>query len=179
MRVQAISTAHSQAEGLGDGPAYALTYGVPSIPASLLCQIGFPSRVGAVWVSRELNASFTDMNGLRDWLRQHNALLSDLDFWGSDDLYKLWTQVSSPTNVEPPRRWNHANYTVPVDWKFGKPPAANNQVRIVAGNDRSGTICGTDLTPLGLATFAFNPQGASLDGRVTADYKVRVSYFGS
>lgn len=179
VRVQAISTAHARAEELGDGPAYALTYGVPSIPAALLCQIGFPSRVGSVWVSRELGATFTDTNGLRDWLRQHNALLSDLDFWGSDDLYKLWTQVSSPTNVEAPRRWNRADYTVPVDWKFGKPPNTNDQVRIIAGNERSGTICGTDLTPLGLATFTFNPQGVALDGHMTADHKVRVAYFGS
>jgi hypothetical protein len=37
VRVQAVSTAHPRAAELGDGPAYALTYGVPSIPAALLC----------------------------------------------------------------------------------------------------------------------------------------------
>ena len=176
--LQAISMAHSRAAELGDGPAFALTYGVSSIPAALLCQMGFPSRVGAMWVTRQLSSVFTDMDGLRDWLRQNNALLSDPDFWESDDLYKLWTQVSSPANVEHPRGWSHANYTVGVNWKLNKPLAANNQVRIIAGNDRSGTICTTDLTPLGVAQFTFDPQGAALNGSVTADGKVIISYFG-
>jgi hypothetical protein len=178
VRVQAVSTAHPRAAELGDGPAYALTYGVPSIPAALLCQIGFPSRVGALWVVRQLAAAFTDMNGLRNWLRQNNALLSDPDFWESDDLHKLWTQVSSPANTVHPKPWTHATYTVGVDWKIGKPPAVNSQVRIISGNDRSGTICATDLSPLGIAQFTFTPQGAALDGSVTADGKVSVSYFG-
>jgi len=68
VRVQAVSTGHSRAAELGDGPAFALTYGVSSIPAALLCQIGFPSRVGAMWVTRQLSATFKDMKGLRDWL---------------------------------------------------------------------------------------------------------------
>jgi hypothetical protein len=179
VRVQAISVTHSRAVELGDGPAHALTHGVSSVPAALLCQIGFPSRVGAMWVSRQLSAAFTDMDGLRDWMRQNNALLSDPEFWESDDLYRLWTQVSSPTNADYPRPWTHASYTVNVDWKHGKPPATNSQVRIIAGNDRSGTICETDLTPLGVAQFTFNPHGAALDGNVTEDGKVRILYFGS
>jgi hypothetical protein len=118
------------------------------------------------------------MKGLRNWLRQNNALLSDPDFWTSDDLYKLWTQVSSPATAAHPKPWTHTTYTVGVDWKVAKPPAANSQVRIISGNDRSGTICATDLTPLGIAQFTFTPQGAALDGSVTADGKVLVLYFG-
>lgn len=159
MRVQAVAIEHARAAELGDGPAFALTYGVPSIPAALLCQTGFPSRVGATWVARQLSATFTDMKGLRDWLRENNSLLSDRDFWKSEDVYKLWTQVSSPTSAEPPRPWNHATYTVPVEWKYGPPPAASTQVRIIAGNNRTGTICARDLTPLGIAQFPFNPSG--------------------
>lgn len=87
VRVQAIATDHVRASELGDGPAFALTYGTPSIPAALLCQMGFSSRVGAVWVVRKLAASFSGMNGAHTWLRQHDALVSTRDFWESDDLY--------------------------------------------------------------------------------------------
>jgi len=177
VRVQAISTGHPRAAELGDGPPLALTYGVPSIPAALLCQIGFSSRLGAVWATRKLGASFSDMDGFRDWLRQHDALLSDPDFWDADDLYKLWKQVSSPSSTEHPRPWSHARFTVPVHWRANR-PAVNSQVRIIPGNDRSGTICAADLTPLGIAQFTFNPHGAALDGSVTAGGRVRVSYFG-
>jgi hypothetical protein len=178
VRVQAISMGHTRAGELGDGPAFALTYGVSSIPAALLCQIGFSSRVGAMWAVRALSAQFTDMNGLRLWLRQNNALLSDPDFWESEDLFRLWNQVSAPTNVELPRLWTHSNYTVPVEWKLKKSPVATTQVRIIPGNDRTGTICATDLTPLGVAQFGFDPHGAALDGSVKADGTIQVSYFG-
>src|SRR4029077_16171211 len=134
VRVQAVATGHVRASELGDGPAFALTYGAPSIPAALLCQMGFSSRVGAAWVVRKLAASFSDMNGLRDWLRQHDALLSTRDFWGSDDFFALWKHASSPTSAEHPRPWNHATYTAPVSWKSDR-PEANSQVRIIAGND--------------------------------------------
>ena len=178
VRVQAIATSHARAGELGDGPAFALTYGVPSIPAALLCQMGFPSRVGSVWVTRELAASFSDTNGLRDWLREHDALLSDPDFWDSDDLYTLWEQASSPASTEHPRLWNHATHTVSVDWKIAPRPVPHTQVRIIAGNDRSGTICATDLTPLGTAQFPFNPHGVALDGDVTSAGEIQVAYFG-
>ena len=178
VRVQAIATSHVRAGELGDGPAFALTYGVPSIPAALLCQMGFPSRVGSVWVTRELAASFSDTIGLRDWLRQHDALLSDPDFWDSDDLYTLWQQASSPVSTDHPRPWNHSTHTVPVDWGIAPRPARHTQVRIIAGNDRSGTICAIDLTPLGTAQFPFNPHGVALDGSITSAGKIQVAYFG-
>jgi DEAD/DEAH box helicase len=178
VRVQAISAGHGRAGELGDGPAFSLTYGVPSIAAALLCQMGFSSRVGAVWVARELSASFTDMNGLRDWLRTHNALLSDVDFWPSEDLYLLWGQASAPATTDYPRPWKHENHTVSVNWKNPQPPLADSQVRIIAGNERSATICGTDLTPLGVAQLPFDPHGAALEGKVTVTGKARITYFG-
>jgi hypothetical protein len=177
VRVQATATGHARASELGDGPAFALTYGVPSIPAALLCQMGFSSRVGALWVVRELAGSFTDTIGLRVWLMQHDALLSEREFWESDDLYTLWRHGSSPASAEHPRPWNHAKYGATVDWKANR-PAANTQVRSIAGNDRSATICAQDLTPLGTAQFAFNPHGAFLDGIVNSSGKLGISYYG-
>ncbi len=178
VRVQAIATNHSRMNELGDGPAFALTYGVPSIPAALLCQMGFASRVGAVWVARELSASFTETDGLRGWLREHDALLSLPDFWTSEDHYLLWRQASAPTSTEYPRPWKHATYTVSVQWKDVPPPPANSLVRIIAGNDRSATICAADLTPLGTAQLPFDPHGAALDGRAMSTGKVGIRYFG-
>jgi hypothetical protein len=178
VRVQATAIKHARADELGDGPAFALTYGVPSIPAALLCQMGFSSRVGALWLARKLSASFTDTDGLLDFLSQHDALLSTADFWESDDVRTLWKNTSSPTNTEYPRPWQHTSFTVPVDWKPGYRPAANSQVRIIAGHARAGTICGTDLVPLGTAQFPFDPHGAALDGSVTRKGTVNISYFG-
>jgi hypothetical protein len=177
VRVQAVATDHSRVQELGDGPAFALTYGVPSIPAALLCQMGFSSRVGAVWVARELSATFTDMDGLREWLREFDALLSLPDFWQSEDHYLLWSQASAPTTTEFPRPWKHDTHTVSVDWK-GAPLPPNTIVRIIAGNEHSSTICGADLVPLGTAELPFDPHGAALSGKAITKGKVQIEYFG-
>jgi len=175
--VQALATGHARAHELGDGPAFTLTYGVPSVPAALLCQVGFSSRVGAVWLTRKLGAAFTDFNGLRTWLALHDALLSDRAFWEKEDLFALWTHTSSPTVTEYPRIWIHSDHAASVDWR-SSPPPAGSQVRIIPGPSRRGTVCSTDLTPLGEAQFPFDPHGCAIDANVARDGKIRVSYFG-
>src|SRR5690606_8474134 len=94
LRARPTATGHHPAAELGDGPALALTYGVPSTQAALLCQIGFASRVGAVWISRQLGATFTDPDSLRAWLRTNGAFLSDAEFWESPDHYLLWQRIT-------------------------------------------------------------------------------------
>ncbi len=177
VRVQAIATGHARAEELGDGPAFALTYGVPSIPAALLCQLGFSSRKGAVWVSREQSAVFTDMDGLRGWLQENDGLLSLAEFWPSEDYYLLWTQASAPTTTDYPKPWKHSSQTISVDWK-NAPAPANSVVRVIAGKDHSSTICGSDLAPLGTAKLPFDPHGAALSAKVVSQGKVQIEYFG-
>jgi len=55
----------------------------------------------------------------------------------------------------------------------------NSQVRIIPGTGRSGTVCATDLTPLGIAgQVPFDPHGAALDGTVLADGRIQIMYFG-
>lgn len=177
VRVQAIATGHARAEELGDGPAFALTYGVPSIPAALLCQMGFSSRKGAVWVSREQSAVFTDMDGLRGWLQENDGLLSLAEFWPSEDYYLLWTQASAPTTTDYPKPWKHGSYIVSVDWK-NAPAPANSVVRVIAGKDHSSTICGADLAPLGMAELPFDPHGAALRAKAVSNGKIQIEYFG-
>lgn len=178
VRVQAIATEHARAAELGDGPAFVLTYGVPTIPAALVCQWGFSSRVGAVWVTRQLSASFKDNQGLRDWLRKNDALLEDFEFWESEDHYLLWRHVGAPSGVEYPRPWNRKSYKVAVKW-FGQMPSTGTLTRIIAGYGRAATVCGADLSPLGTVELPFSPQGVALDGNVASSGQVAIDYFGA
>jgi hypothetical protein len=68
---------------------------------------------------------------------------------------------------------------VAASWERRGSTDGNSEVRIIPGNDWSGTICARDLTPLGVAQFTFNPHGAAVNGSVTADGEVRISYFGA
>jgi hypothetical protein len=177
VRVQAVATDHARAGELGDGPAFALTYGRALDSCRIVVPDGFFVTPRSRWLTRRVGAAFTDMSGLRIWLASHNALLSDPDFWETEDMFTLWMHTSSPSASEYPRTWTHNDHTVNVAWKTS-PPGSGSQVRIIPALGRNGTICSLDLNPLGETQFGFDPHGASLDGRVTAGGKVRIAYFG-
>ena len=177
-RVQAVATDHVRKGELGDAPAFVLTYGVPTIPAALLCQMGFASRTGAVWVTRQPMATFNNPEGLRDWLRENDALMNDPDFWESEDHQLMWKHAAAPSGAEYPKPWSQKVYEVPVKWS-GVTPQPQTATRIIAGSGRTATVCGTDLSPLGTALLPFDPHGAALDGQMAVGGKVRIKYFGS
>lgn len=178
VRVQAISSGHARAEELGDGAMLALTHGVPSIPAALLCQAGYASRVGALWVARVRSASFTDFDGMRRWMEENEAVLSDNEFWESEDHRILWNQVLRPTASDLPRRWHRRRIPGTVQWLAGKAPPAGTPVRLLVRSERSAIICAQDLSSLGIVTFTFNPEGAALEAVVQPDGNLNITYFG-
>lgn len=178
VRVQAINSGHPRAEELGDGAMLALTHGVPSIPAALLCQAGYASRVGALWVTSIRSASFTDLVGMREWMEQNDAVLSSDDFWESEDHRLLWNQVLLPTHGDRPRRWNQRTIVGAAQWLAGEAPSAGTPVRLLARSERSAIICAQDLSSLGITTLTFNPDGAVLDAVIQTDGNLRITYFG-
>ena len=106
--------------------------------------------------NHRLSAGFTEMEGLRGWLRENDALLNDPEFWQSEDHQLLWAEVSAPTAADYPRPWNHKNYTVSPDWKGATPPASGTRVRIIAGGGRTATITASDLMPLAPVQLPFD-----------------------
>jgi hypothetical protein len=178
VRVQAIATEHPRKEELGDGPAFALTYGVPTVPAALLCQMGFSSRVGALWVTRQLAASFKNNEGLKEWLRENDAMLEDSEFWESEDHFLLWRHAAAPSGDEYPRLWNHKSYDVKVKWNAGI-PTRGTLTRVIPGSGRAATVCAGDLSPLGTVQLPFDPHGAALDGRIGSSGQITINYFGA
>jgi hypothetical protein len=176
VRSQATKTAHTRADELGDGPAFALTYGVPSIQAALLCQIGFASRVGALWLSRQLGATFTDTAGVRPWLRTNDAFISDPEFWASADHYLLWTNVAARSTGDAPRLWTRKEYSIRPTWNVS--PAPLGRVRVIAGTSRTATVCSLDLEPVGEVRLPFDPYGAALDAEAATDGSLKIDYFG-
>jgi len=175
VRSQATKTGHPRASELGDGPAFALTYGVPSIQAALLCQVGFSSRVGAVWLSRQLRATYTDTDGLRAWIRVNEAFLNDPEFWESPDHYLLWKQAAAPRTGDTPRLWTKRNYVVRPTWTR---PVPAGPVRVIGHTGRTATVCSLDLVPVGEARLPFDPYGASLDASASDDGALTIEYFG-
>jgi len=177
VRVQAVSSGHDRSEELGDGPMLVLTHGVPSIPAALLCQAGYASRTGAVWVTGQLPGAFTDLDGLRAWIRENEPSLSRDDFWESADHRLLWDHVSTPSQGDYPRKWNRRTATVAPLWRAEAPPAGSF-VRLVVQSGKSALVCDETLETLGGVVLPFDPSGAVLEADVLADGRLRMRYFG-
>ena len=177
VRVQAASSGHDLASELGDGPMLALTHGVPSIPAALLCQAGYASRVGAVWVTNKLGANFTTMEAMREWIKQHESSLKRASFWEHDDHRLLWNRLATPDAGEYPRRWRRRVKEVIPQWRTSV-PAERSYVRLLAYGERSAHVCNESLEPVGELELDFDPNGAALGAEVLQGGKLRISYYG-
>src|SRR5205814_10330686 len=116
----------------------------PSNPAALVCQAGYASRTGALWVTRQLPVAVSDLEGLREWMSKNRGALGEDDFWESADHRLLWRQVSAPSQGEYPRRWNRLTATVAPRWRADAPPAGSF-VRLVPQSGRSVLVCNDAL----------------------------------
>jgi hypothetical protein len=177
VRVQAASTAHARAEELRDGPMLTLTHGVPCVPAAILCQAGYPSRVGALWLVRTLPATFTDFEGMREWMRATESTTAKDDFWEGPDHRVLWARVSAPTRTDAPRRWRRLTLVLSPRWTT-RVPAPGTFVRVLPTGRRSVVLCSDALVSLGTADLPLDPRGALLDADVLSEELLRIRYFG-
>ncbi|MBK6688279.1 MAG: DEAD/DEAH box helicase [Deltaproteobacteria bacterium] len=177
VRVQAVASGHPRAEDLGDGPGFSLTYGVPFVSAALLCQIGFSSRVGAIHATRRLTSSFRTLSDMSEWLARNREILSDPDFWESEDLYTLWMHTRAPAGVEVPTPWVRKEVKAKTTLVL-RGQNAGERVRLIPISATTARVCGTDLRPLGTVMLPFNPFHGALDATLIDDDHVRVTYYG-
>jgi hypothetical protein len=178
VRVQALALEHPTAGALGDGPAMSLTFGVPNLQAALLCQMGFASRVGAMYVVDAIAADFTDMPSLRRWVSQYSALLSDTTFWATPEHHLLWTTRGTFSNEPPPTTWERRKFRLAVKWN-GRRPAPTENIRVVPLTRSTGMICSEHLEQLG----SWSESSVSLaetyvEGTVSNDGSVMIQQFG-
>jgi hypothetical protein len=177
VRVQALAMAHPRAAELGEGPALALTYGVGSRPAALLCQMGLASRTAAIWAVERTQAHFIDGVGARIWLSGHEQLLNRRDFWTSDDHHLLWNRFASKADTDSPRVWKHLQVVLEVQWMRKNPPP-NTFVRVIPKSDGTGLVCDSSLWPLGQVSLPFDCTNWHTEATTTNDANISVSLFG-
>jgi hypothetical protein len=177
VRVQALAMAHPRAAELGEGPALALTYGVASQPAALLCQMGLASRTAAVWAVEQTQAHFIDSLGGRIWLSRHEQLLNRRDFWTTDDHHLLWSRFASKADTDRPREWKHLQFISDVQWTHGNPPP-NAFLRMIPKSDGIGLVCDDRLRPLGKVLLPFDCTNWHTEATMMNDAKISLSLYG-
>jgi superfamily II DNA/RNA helicase len=181
--VWAVEAVRAYAEAIGMDTAgeasgrasLALTYGVPSLAASLLIRLGLPSRRLAVDIAHRFSppegASVDDDAPLRDWVDELSSL--DPQEMFSDPLdASLWTDFVSPT-TQPARRWSRTQSVVEVVW-HDTPPSPGTQVRLVHRGEAT-KVCALDLTTIGSVAL---PLAHVVRAVVRADGHLDVERFG-
>jgi len=177
VRVQAIAMAHVRFAELGEGPALALTYGVSSHPAALLCQMGLASRTAAIWATDKTKAQFKDTFGARVWLSRHEQLLSQREFWGTADEHLLWTRFVLREDIDSPREWKLLQLVVDVEWS-GVPLPPRTFVRIIPKADRTGLVCDSDLGSVGRISMPFDCTAWYTKAVTADDGKLLLTLYG-
>lgn len=97
----------------------ALEYGTTNRSAAILMQSGFNSRQAAIYVATSLNAEFTDMKGLREWLKNPTVKQhSGLEGWPTIETHDLWKEFVSSFHTHSSEVWNGLKVELSASWFF-------------------------------------------------------------
>lgn len=177
VRVQATTTNHPGAVDLGDGPALAFTHGLPSASAALLCQFGYPSRTGALWLVEQLGADFTDYKEMRIWEATHSSVFDDPHFWRSTDHRLLWEMSRLSSGNSSVKKWLRTEHSASPVWRSAV-PSRGTQLRLVKMSGSQMALCDSMLTTLGEVTLPFDASNCALSAFVARNGRLVISRFG-
>ena len=134
----------------------ALETGTLLVPASLLIQSGFASRLAAIRAVEATNASFDSMAGLELWLRSEELVkLSKDEAWPTKSSHQLWLDYVAGNERLSTKAWTETAYNSPVKWS-GVPMPPGAPLRIGAGPGREGAVLRPDFEEVGTIPWVPN-----------------------
>jgi superfamily II DNA/RNA helicase len=143
----------------------AVETGTLSIPASLLIQAGFASRLGAIEAAKSTGADFDSLQGLRTWLRSGAVQeKSEEASWPTPESHKLWVDFRRPTGTVFAQAWKELTYQARVKW-VGVPMPPGAPLRIDIG---SGSALGVYTSDYQLVGHLPAPAKLDIQGLVLA-----------
>jgi superfamily II DNA/RNA helicase len=127
----------------------AVETGTLSIPASLLIQAGFASRLGAIQAVKDTGANFESLQGFRTWLRSDDVQTkSELEDWPTADSHELWLDFRKPSGTTFSRAWKELSYQAKVKW-LGVPMPPGKPLRIDLGPGKERGVYTSDYRLVG------------------------------
>lgn len=136
----------------------ALETGTLSVPASLLIQSGFASRLAAIRAVETTGADFDSMPGLESWLKSDALLAASQDAaWPTVETRQLWLDYISSTSGRAGKAWAATSYTSPVRWT-GVPMPPGVPLRIGGGVGRERAVLRPDFQVVGTIPWTPNAK---------------------
>jgi hypothetical protein len=180
VRVHALAVRHDSADSLAGLAALAVEAGSSNLSVVALVRAGLSSREAAAEAVAVTSASFSDRDGMRDWLDSELVQeLSDQDAWPTARSRQAWVQFYEGKQKAKRSRWKREMQTIRVAW-FHDIPAAGTMVVVEPLAGTYGAVMTPDLRTLG--KLEANMRRTPLDvvgARVGADRTaVDIEFFG-
>lgn len=161
--------------------ATALETGTADYCAALLIQNGLASRVAAIKAVSDCPAGFTDLAGLRQWVRSDEVRQHESDTdWPTRETASLWRTFVGGLAVASMPKWSSYVGKVKVEW-FGEALPSGTEVRLLFSPDKKRMkVYTADLDPVGSLPYGWPvpPSGIAL-GTVDAEAGfLEVTYLG-
>ncbi len=151
VRVHAQAVEHEGVETLTGLAALAVEAGSSNLSVITLVRAGLGSREAAAAVVEDTAATFTDRDGMREWL--NSALVearSTENAWPTERSRPAWLQFYEGELKADRSKWKREMQTVRVKWSGGRAPATGTSVIVEPDVGTYGGVMTPDFQPLGL-----------------------------
>lgn len=177
-----VAVAFSMELTLSDFPrapaVTALEAGTLSIPAAILIQAGFGSRLGAIKAIEHTGANFESMQGMMAWLAtaEIKALSAEPD-WPTPESHALWIDFISAGSPDASQAWTATAFTCGVQW-HGVPQPPGKPLRIGGGPGKERSVYTVDFREVGHISWNPNSAGVLIANVGSDPYQVSALYLG-
>jgi hypothetical protein len=161
--------------------AVALETGTSDYCAALLVQNGLASRIAAMKAIADCPAFFSDIKGIRQWIRsgcvtQHQADAN----WPTPETASLWRTFVGSLTVNATAKWTIQEWSAKASW-HGEPPPHGAKLRLLYDPDKQNMqVLSPDLDPLGCIPYRWQtePVGVALGEMNGSVDEITVTYLG-
>lgn len=150
VRVHAIAVQHEGADVLTGLAALGVEAGSSMRSVITLVRAGLSSREAAAAAVDATDASFTDRDGMREWLDSELVHdLSDAEDWPTERSRQAWLQFYVGERKADRGKWRRETQTIQVKWANGA-PVPGTSVIVEPSVGTHGGVMTPDFQPLGL-----------------------------
>lgn len=140
----------------------ALETGTMLVPAALLIQAGFASRLGAIQAIKSTGATFEKVAGLKRWLASDDVLANSKNpAWPTPESHQIWSVFIQSRAAGATGEWKATSYSGPVSW-LGAPMAPGTPLRIGGGPGKEKSVLTADFQEVGTLKWTPNPEATGI-----------------
>jgi hypothetical protein len=146
-----------------------------------LVRAGLSSREAAAAAVEDTAATFTDRDGMREWLNSELVEeRSTENDWPTERSRQAWLQFYEGERKTDRSKWKRETQAVRVKWSSGQAPAAGTSVIVEPSVGTHGGVMTPDLQPLGLMVRGDlrQPRKNIVSAQVAAGGAVEIEFFG-